>query len=247
METVNKARFLLALLVVFLAMAEGGRDVSMKDDVYNPQNFFGNGWFPFFPFFPHFPWFGGIHKAEAGQNDLVKRKEGYFHWSYASSGVAVTSDAHILVINQQLVSGVQQHELQQFPPDNPGIYGLLSNFYAEARRWYEVAEVMKKVHSYSAVEIHGELHVFLMEDKSRPQYKQIMGILDKLELELKAMGYMPTQRPGTRLLITKKTVCRDCHEATKFISKTVNREIVVRDKKRFHHFKDGVCSCGDYW
>ncbi|CAK9163444.1 unnamed protein product [Ilex paraguariensis] len=215
METVNKARFLLALLVVFLAMAEGGRDVSMKDDVYNPQNFFGNGWFPFFPFFPHFPWFGGIHKAEAGQNDLVKRKEGYFHWSYASSGVAVTSDAHILVINQQLVSGVQQHELQQFPPDNPGIYCLLSNFYAEARRWYEVAE--------------------------------IMGILDKLELELKAMGYMPTQRPGTRLLITKKTVCRDCHEATKFISKTVNREIVVRDKKRFHHFKDGVCSCGDYW
>ncbi|KAG6481085.1 hypothetical protein ZIOFF_057677 [Zingiber officinale] len=24
-------------------------------------------------------------------------------------------------------------------------------------------------------------------------------------------------------------------------------EIIVRDDKRFHHFKDGKCSCGDYW
>ncbi|MQL86328.1 hypothetical protein Taro_018846 [Colocasia esculenta] len=25
------------------------------------------------------------------------------------------------------------------------------------------------------------------------------------------------------------------------------REIVVRDRNRFHHFKDGSCSCNDYW
>ncbi|XP_073393313.1 pentatricopeptide repeat-containing protein At2g03880, mitochondrial-like isoform X1 [Physcomitrium patens] len=42
-------------------------------------------------------------------------------------------------------------------------------------------------------------------------------------------------------------VCSDCHTATKFISKVTGREIVARDAKRFHHFKDGVCSCGDYW
>ncbi|RZC87568.1 hypothetical protein C5167_036106 [Papaver somniferum] len=54
--------------------------------------------------------------------------------------------------------------------------------------------------------------------------------------------------PGVRLLITKNLrVCGDCHEATKFISKIVDREIVVRDVKRFHHIKDGFCSCGDYW
>lgn len=40
--------------------------------------------------------------------------------------------------------------------------------------------------------------------------------------------------PGTRLLITKNLrVCRDGHEATKFITKFVNREIVVRDVKCF--------------
>ncbi|XP_047317433.1 pentatricopeptide repeat-containing protein At2g27610 [Impatiens glandulifera] len=42
-------------------------------------------------------------------------------------------------------------------------------------------------------------------------------------------------------------VCGDCHAFIKLISDIENREIVVRDTVRFHHFKDGVCSCGDYW
>ncbi|XP_077236630.1 pentatricopeptide (PPR) repeat-containing protein [Tasmannia lanceolata] len=42
-------------------------------------------------------------------------------------------------------------------------------------------------------------------------------------------------------------VCGDCHNATKFISKIVGREILVRDAVRFHLFKDGACSCGDFW
>ncbi|KAL5793956.1 hypothetical protein ACOSP7_002550 [Xanthoceras sorbifolium] len=62
-----------------------------------------------------------------------------------------------------------------------------------------------------------------------------------------AYGLISTP-PGTTLRITKNLrACVNCHSATKFISKLVNREIVVRDANRFHHFKDGVCSCGDYW
>lgn len=54
--------------------------------------------------------------------------------------------------------------------------------------------------------------------------------------------------PHTRLRIIKNLrVCGDCHTAFKFISKIVEREIVVRDASRFHCFKDGVCSCGNYW
>ncbi|ESQ30854.1 hypothetical protein EUTSA_v10012004mg, partial [Eutrema salsugineum] len=26
-----------------------------------------------------------------------------------------------------------------------------------------------------------------------------------------------------------------------------DKEFIVRDNKRFHHFRDGSCSCGDYW
>ncbi|KAG0631017.1 hypothetical protein M758_1G221100 [Ceratodon purpureus] len=54
--------------------------------------------------------------------------------------------------------------------------------------------------------------------------------------------------PGTPIRIVKNLrVCGDCHNATKLISKVVGREIVARDAHRFHHFVDGVCSCGDYW
>jgi hypothetical protein len=42
-------------------------------------------------------------------------------------------------------------------------------------------------------------------------------------------------------------VCDDCHVAIKLISQVTGREIVVRDVSRFHHFRDGKCSCGDYW
>jgi hypothetical protein len=42
-------------------------------------------------------------------------------------------------------------------------------------------------------------------------------------------------------------VCSDCHTATKLMSKVTKKEIVVRDANRFHHFKDGFCSCKDYW
>ncbi|XP_042475260.1 pentatricopeptide repeat-containing protein At3g56550 [Macadamia integrifolia] len=53
---------------------------------------------------------------------------------------------------------------------------------------------------------------------------------------------------GTRLQIVKNLrVCRDCHSFTKFVSKAFNREIIVRDRVRFHHFRNGLCSCKDYW
>ncbi|CAH9072408.1 unnamed protein product [Cuscuta epithymum] len=53
---------------------------------------------------------------------------------------------------------------------------------------------------------------------------------------------------GVPIRITKNIrVCVDCHSAIKFISRIACREILVRDNNRFHHFKNGICSCGDYW
>ncbi|TVU13036.1 hypothetical protein EJB05_46710, partial [Eragrostis curvula] len=54
--------------------------------------------------------------------------------------------------------------------------------------------------------------------------------------------------PGTTIQIKKNLrVCNDCHNVTKLISLVTGREIIMRDIQRFHHFKDGKCSCGDYW
>ena len=62
-----------------------------------------------------------------------------------------------------------------------------------------------------------------------------------------AFGLIATE-PGTEIRIIKNLrVCLDCHTVTKLISKITERVILVRDANRFHHFRDGVCSCGDYW
>jgi len=62
-----------------------------------------------------------------------------------------------------------------------------------------------------------------------------------------AFGLIST-KPGTTIRIVKNLrVCGNCHSATKLISKIFNREIIARDRNRFHHFKDGSCSCNDYW
>lgn len=62
-----------------------------------------------------------------------------------------------------------------------------------------------------------------------------------------AFGILSTKEGEVLRVIKNLRVCMDCHSATKFISKIVRREIIVRDANRFHHFRDGVCSCGDYW
>ncbi|CAA0829848.1 Pentatricopeptide repeat-containing protein [Striga hermonthica] len=62
-----------------------------------------------------------------------------------------------------------------------------------------------------------------------------------------AYGLLKT-KAGETIRVTKNLrVCRDCHEASKLISKVYDREIIVRDRNRFHHFRRGVCSCNDYW
>lgn len=54
--------------------------------------------------------------------------------------------------------------------------------------------------------------------------------------------------PGTPIKVFKNLrTCVDCHTAIKFISKIVDRKIVVRDSSRFHCFEAGSCSCRDYW
>eukprot|EP01018_Ginkgo_biloba_P029527 Gb_22655 [translate_table: standard] len=62
-----------------------------------------------------------------------------------------------------------------------------------------------------------------------------------------AFGLISTPAEAPIVITKNLRVCGDCHSATKFISKIVRRELVVRDTNRFHHFKDGICSCGDYW
>lgn len=53
---------------------------------------------------------------------------------------------------------------------------------------------------------------------------------------------------GTPVLVTENFQdCHHFHHVTKFVSKFVQRDIIVRDAWCFHHIKNGVCSCAGNW
>lgn len=62
-----------------------------------------------------------------------------------------------------------------------------------------------------------------------------------------AFGFLVTACGGCIRIVKNLRVCGDCHDFSKAVSKVFMREIIVRDGSRFHHFKEGNCSCLDYW
>nr|XP_043609379.1 pentatricopeptide repeat-containing protein At3g46790, chloroplastic [Erigeron canadensis] len=129
-------------------------------------------------------------------------------------------------------------------------------------------EVKRKIYSFASVDElnpHVEqLHAFLLklsmemkEQGYRPDTKVVLYDVDEEEKERILLGHseklavafgLINTSKGETIRITKNLrLCEDCHSVTKFVSKFANREILVRDVNRIHHFKDGVCSCGDYW
>ncbi|XP_057825527.2 putative pentatricopeptide repeat-containing protein At3g49142 [Cryptomeria japonica] len=124
----------------------------------------------------------------------------------------------------------------------------LNTFVVGDRSHPQTEEIYAKLETLSAkMEAAGYVAdtKFVLHDVDEEQKKYILRHhSEKLAI---AFGLLNTP-PGTPLRIVKNLrVCGDCHSATKYISKIVSREIVMRDSSRFHHFKDGQCSCGNYW
>ncbi|CAM8978501.1 unnamed protein product [Rhodiola kirilowii] len=178
--------------------------------------------------------------------------------------------------------------LLDMEPDNSGRYSLLSNIYAKAGKWEDVAQVRKLMKSRglktnrgkSVIEMEGVTHEFVIGDGSHVQKKEIYSSLEKIIERLKLDGYSPdtsdvlfdieeeeketTVRyhsekiavafgimnsvPGETIRIIKNLrMCEDCHTALKLVSRVYGRELIIRDRVRYHHFSKGNCSCKDYW
>jgi hypothetical protein len=48
-------------------------------------------------------------------------------------------------------------------------------------------------------------------------------------------------------VIKNLRICFDCHDFMKHVSGIFDRDIIIRDRNRFHHFSKGSCSCRDFW
>ncbi|XP_010685821.2 pentatricopeptide repeat-containing protein At2g41080 [Beta vulgaris subsp. vulgaris] len=131
--------------------------------------------------------------------------------------------------------------------------------------WFEFKN---EVHNFTmgakthprSMEICFYLEILLSDIKKSGYVPDTGSVLQDMDVEAKehnlgqhseklaiAFALMITP-PGFPIRVMKNLrVCTDCHTAIKYISRLKDREIIVRDASRFHHFKNGECSCRDYW
>ncbi|XP_072973108.1 pentatricopeptide repeat-containing protein At2g22070 [Typha angustifolia] len=113
-------------------------------------------------------------------------------------------------------------------PEREAIYNMAAKLWEEIKKAGFVPDIQSVLH-----DVDNELKEQLLSHHS-----------EKLAI---AFGLISTPEKTTLRIMKNLRVCNDCHTAIKFISKVVDREIIVRDATRFHHFRDGCCSCKDYW
>ncbi|CBI21484.3 unnamed protein product, partial [Vitis vinifera] len=113
-------------------------------------------------------------------------------------------------------------------PQRDAIYEMMAKIWKEIKKMGFVPDTESVLH-----DLEEELKEQILSHHS-----------EKLAI---AFGLICTPENTTLRIMKNLRVCNDCHSAIKFISKLVGREIIVRDATRFHHFKNGLCSCRDYW
>jgi pentatricopeptide repeat protein len=178
--------------------------------------------------------------------------------------------------NNELAEFAAKHLFELNSPDS-GSYMLMAKIYADAGKSDDSAQVrklmrdkgIKKNPGYSWMEVDNKVHIFKADDISHPQVLAIRKKLDELMDKIAHLGYVRTESPRSEIHHSEKLavafgimslpawmpihimknlrICNDCHTVIKLISSVTGRELVIRDAVRFHHFKGGSCSCGDYW
>ncbi|KAI5667619.1 hypothetical protein M9H77_17472 [Catharanthus roseus] len=111
-----------------------------------------------------------------------------------------------------------------------------------------------------SVQIHKKIRDLLSEIKPLGYVPDVASALHDVEEEqiegsltyhseklATAYALMKTPPSAPIRVIKNLRICDDCHSAVKLISKVTNRLIIIRDVNRFHSFRDGHCSCADYW
>ncbi|OMO71681.1 hypothetical protein COLO4_28102 [Corchorus olitorius] len=120
-------------------------------------------------------------------------------------------------------------------------------FRSRDKRHIQTNEIYQKVDSLILeISKHGYVpkEKTLLPDVDEQEQHVLSYHSEKLAI---AFGLLNTMNGSPLQIVQSHRICNDCHNAIKLIALVTRREIVVRDASRFHRFKDGSCSCGDYW
>jgi pentatricopeptide repeat protein len=109
--------------------------------------------------------------------------------------------------------------------------------------YQKLAELMGEIEKLGYVPVWSELLHNVGEEKRK---EALWYHSEKLAVAFGVLcGSVP---PGKPLRIVKNLrICKDCHEAFKYMTRVLEREIIVRDANRYHRFVNGYCTCGDIW
>ena len=93
-----------------------------------------------------------------------------------------------------------------------------------------------------------EISLALYDTELEHKEDQLLHHSEKMALVFAIMNEGSLPRGGNVVKIMKNIrICVDCHNFMKLASYLLQKEIIVRDSNRFHHFKYAACSCNDYW
>ncbi|XP_057954573.1 pentatricopeptide repeat-containing protein At2g29760, chloroplastic [Malania oleifera] len=117
------------------------------------------------------------------------------------------------------------------------------NFHPQAKKIYlKLDEIMQKLKSIGYVPNMAHLLQLVEEEDVKEQALYLHS--EKLAIAFGLINMSPSQPIR---IVKNLRVCGDCHTVAKLVSRLYDREILLRDRYRFHHFKAGNCSCKDYW
>ncbi|TXG54225.1 hypothetical protein EZV62_019481 [Acer yangbiense] len=141
------------------------------------------------------------------------------------------------------IGEIAAKNLFQLSSQNPSDYVVLSNMYARAQRWDDVARTRIEM-AFEVRRLSPDTSQALLDTDEDEKKERLKGHSQKLAI---AFALIHTSQGSPIQIARSLRMCNDCHTYTKLISVIYEREITVRDRKQFHHFKDGTCSCRDYW
>ncbi|XP_038892212.1 pentatricopeptide repeat-containing protein At1g71420 isoform X1 [Benincasa hispida] len=111
--------------------------------------------------------------------------------------------------------------------------------------WNELEELIGRLKEIGYVP---ETSLALHDVEHEQKEEQLYHHSEKLALVFSVMNDFNLVRADTPIRIMKNIrICVDCHNFMKLASRLLQKEIVIRDSNRFHHFMAGLCSCNDYW
>ncbi|KAK7385533.1 hypothetical protein VNO78_31256 [Psophocarpus tetragonolobus] len=181
-------------------------------------------------------------------------------------GMAIFAGESLLELDPENI--ITEHLLSQ-------AYSLCGKS-GEAQKLKKLDKEKVKPVGQSWIEMNNMVHTFFVGDQSKPYLDKLHSWLKRVGVNVKAhisdnglcieeeekenidsvhseklafaFALIDSRHTPKVLRIVKNLrMCRDCHEAAKYISLAYGCEIYLSDSNCLHHFNDGHCSCRDYW